>query len=344
MRYTTTNPDGECYFSSEIPDIFVSDNNNDYLNFTVSLGETVLINDEYTGKDVRIRFLSASLSPHLHPGRNVFRFTMRNNSSVDIQGSFEVIRCDIAVDTPDKAREFESSRFLSTFTGVKRTNLCRSEYLSLCGADEAQSLTVRFAGKYADAAGDETVIRKETHIEVPPLAAFTLDVSPSLYDTEKNKTLCEYSVAIGGRHQVFIVMPTPSFDKEFIFINPFGVPESVGFTGGETFEEKRERQYGTTGGDYRVLSQQSNTEYTCHSGILRKHEADWIRSVLSSKEIVDTETGRAITILEEKLDRSSRFDELPVLELKYRYSGLSPMLKLKETKRIFTQHYTAEYE
>lgn len=343
MRYTTSNPDGECYFSSEIPDILLS-NGNDYLTFVVRREEDVLINDEYTGEDVRIRFLSSSLSPHLHPGRNVFGFSLRNNSHIDIQGSFEVIRCDIAVDTPDKAREFESSCFLSTFSGVKRTNPHRKEFLSLCGSSQAQRLAVRFAGLYADKTGDETVIRKETFIEVPARIATTLDVSPALYDTEKEKTLCEYTVSIGGRSQTFIVMPAPPFDKEFVFVNPFGVPESVGFTGGETFEEKRERQYGTVGGDYRVLSGRSDTEYTCHSGILRKHEADWIRSMLSSKEIVDTDTGRAITILEEKLERSSRSDELPALELKYRYSGLSPMLKLKETKRIFTLHYTGEYE
>lgn len=343
MSRTTANPDGECYFSSDIPDILVT-NDNDYLTFVVRREEDVLINDEYTGEDVRIRFLSSSLSPHLHPGRNVFVFSLRNNSHIDIQGSFEVIRCDIAVSPPDKTREFESSCFLSTFSGVKRTNLRRREYLSLCGSIQAQRLTVRFAGIYADNQGNETVIRKETETEVPPLIATTLDVSPALYDTEKDKRLCEYAITIGGRYQTFVVMPSPPFEKEFVFVNPFGVLESVGFIGGETFEEKRERDYGTVGGDYRVLSHRSDTEYTCHSGILRKHEADWIRSMLSSTEIIETETERAITILEEKMDRSSRFDELPALELKYRYSGLAPMLKLKETKRIFTLHYTREYE
>ena len=158
------------------------------------------------------------------------------------------------------------------------------------------------------------------------------------------KTLCEYTISVERRSQTFIVTPTPGFDKEFVFVNPFGVKESVGFIGGETYEGKRERQYGLMNGDYVPIYHHTVTEYTCFSGVLKKYEADWIQSLIESPEITESRYGRRISILEDKLIRSSKLNELPQLEMKYRYAAISPLMTFEPGNRIFTQHYTEEYE
>lgn len=343
MRYTTTNPDGECYFSSEIPDILINDAH-DPLTLTIRQGGSLIVEDEYVGREIRIRYLSATLRPYLTgSGKTLFNFEINDRRGLVLDGTFEVIRCDIGVDDCASAQQFESTHFLTSLCGVKRTNKNRSEFLSFCGKTQSGNVVVKFAGLYADQSGAESVIRKETSIQVPAYMAKTIDVSPSIYQ-EPGKTLCEYTISVEGRSQTFIVTPTPGFDKEFVFVNPFGVKESVGFIGGETSEGKRERQYGLMNGDYVPIYHHTVTEYTCFSGVLKKYEADWIQSLIESPEIIESRYGRRISILEDKLIRSSKLNELPQLEMKYRYAAISPLMTFEPGNRIFTQHYTEEYE
>lgn len=343
MRLTTDNPDGGCYFSSEIPDILIN-NAYDPVRITIRRGSEVLIDDEYQGREIRIRHLTASLSPYMRPGRNPLGFEINDARGLYIDGSFDVIKCDIAVDDCTSAEQFESTHFLTSLCGVKRTNKNRSEFLSFCGKTQSGNVVVKFHGLYADHnTGAESVIRKETSVQVPAYVAKIIDVSPSLY-YEIGKTLCEYTISVEGRSQTFFVTPPPAFDKEFVFVNPFGVKESVGFIGGETYEGKRERQYGLMNGDYVPIYHNTVTEYTCFSGVLKKYEADWIQSLIESREIIESRYGRRISILEDKLIRSSKLNELPQLELKYRYAAISPFIKFEPSNKIFTQHYTAEYE
>lgn len=159
MRYTTTNPDGECYFSSEIPDILINDAH-DPLTLTIRQGGALIVEDEYVGREIRIRYLSATLRPYLNgPGKTLFNFEINDRRGLVIDGTFEVIRCDIAVNDCASAQQFESTHFLTSLCGVKRTNKNRNEFLSFCGKTQSGNVVVKFAGLYADQSGAESVIR-----------------------------------------------------------------------------------------------------------------------------------------------------------------------------------------
>lgn len=342
MRLTTDNPDGEVYYSSEIPDILIT-NAHDPVRITIRKGSTVLIEDEYQGREIRIRHLTASLSPYMRPGSNPLGFEINDARGLYLDGSFSVIKCTVGVEDPNNIYQYLDRKFLSTLQGIKRTTQNRTEFVSWCGPSVTGNQTVQFAGLYRDASGTEQTIRTEIIKNVPAQLAFTLDVSPNNYKRD-GLQLCEYTISVGNRSQTFVVLPPQEFEKEFLFTNPFGVKESIAFIGGETKEGKREREYATVEGEYIPIYHRTVTEYTAFSGVVRKYEADWIQSFIESHEIIHKHTGRRIAILEDKLQRSSKLNELPQLELKYRYSDTSPVMYYDPKTQVFTNQYTREYE
>lgn len=283
---------------------------------------------------------SAVLTPHANTQRS-FTFSF-GASSQQILVAFCPAEIGLSY------AEFKDNFFCSALTAPKRTRLDSVEELYWYAES---AISVKLVTMQQDNLSGE-ITQSVIYISFPDYSSGKLrykNVSPALFVIE-GKTLIKYQIQVENRVKEYVIDYNSYFNiQHFVFTNNFGVPETLYFVGENESESKTERSFAhLAAGSYVSNAIFPKIEYTLDTGVLTQDEANWLLDFFYSQQIAQytaTTIGKAITILEDTITRSSNPSELPRFSFKYRISqDNNRILPITIQPRIFDLKFTKPFE
>lgn len=323
-------------FSSQFPDVLISDVGESAVVTVTIGGEQVLQETLYPGDTgILLEDMRSLVEPYARQQLTVvvsITASCQNGQSYDATVRVLYSAADMGDDI--SASEFYDRHFLTTLMGPKLTAVGRMEKLSYFGTG-----TASVTATYAD--GTQQAF---SAVATGGNADYTrIDVSPDQYVAE-GRTLCRYTVVAGSRQQDFIVEPE-SLDCAPIlcFVNSFGVEELLYCTGLHQVTPEYKRSQARLGRFKRTYKLEEVRHFKADTGILNQAMADWVDEVLRSDEIRvcnfyggQVRPGKEVVITDSKSDRSNDDAELPRVTFTYEYAQRNHnVLQLYREGRIF---------
>jgi hypothetical protein len=322
-------------FSSQIPDVVIGSVSQS-AEVTVRLqGEDPVYQETLypaPGQNyIVMEELQALLTPYA-----MQRLTVVAEISVGgtVQATFRVIFATVDLGDDVTAQEFYESHFLTLLSGAKQTAIGRLEYLHYYGTDTA-TVTARYT--------DGTTKSFEPVVTGGNNNYKQIDVSPGLF-TQEGKQLCRYTVVVGGRQQLFDVLPSrPDCAPVLLFVNSFGVEELLYCTGEHQATPEFKRSQTRIGRLLRTYRLEETRHFKADTGPLTQAMADWVDDALRSDEVRvcnfyngQIRPGKEVTVTEAKHDRSNAPDHMDRATFTYEYAQRNHnVMQLFREGRIF---------
>lgn len=340
ITLTTTLPD-KC-FSCSLPEItFTADQESAQVIIQIE-GEEIFNEDLYTDDDgsITLSDLADLIQPYAKEKLVVLAefFIMENaedgtpQASVDI--STTVVYC--TADFGDiSADDFLDSHFLSILLGKKITASGRLEYLHYLGTDEAM-VTAYFSDGSTETDLKPDIVGGNDKYT-------TIDVSPSLFNTDSRKMI-GYTVYAGERQQEYIMdFREPDCAPILVFDNSFGCQELVYCTGTHTVSPQFTRSSAFINGILKNYKIEESREFKADTGVLNTAMANWLDDLFRSSyvKIVNfnngiATVGKEVVISDSKSEYSNDADSQPRFTFTYKYAQKNHnVVQLSREGRIF---------
>ena len=282
---------------------------------------------------IEITTIGELLEPYLEKKLNQ-EFSYRIvDAQEEVSKTFRVQYCRAEIDIP--AAAFLKNFFLTTMQGDKSILLDTPEFIHFY-EDTPSSVVAQVVYDV------EGVIQKEEKILKTQTTAHvinTLEVSPYLLEKEGAK-LIEYTIKADARSQRYIIdYQSVEARPRLLFTNSFGCQETFLCKGTLELESKITRSAGWVNSQLRNFDTQEERIYKANTGYMTPAVANWAEDLIRSKEIYllnDRTPGKEIVIVDSKVNRSMRFDELPSFTFDYQLAQRNHnVLLFKEAGRIF---------
>ncbi len=323
-------------FSSQFPDVLISDVGDSALVTVTVGGEQVLQETLYPGSiGIVLEDMRSLVKPYARQQLTVIvGITAACQSGRNYSASVRVLYSTVDLGDGVTAAEFYDSYFLSTLMGPKLTAIGRMEKLSYYGTGTA-SVTAIYDDGSAHVFSAVATGGNDEYTRI--------DVSPDQYVAE-GKTLVEYRVVAGRRQQNFIVQPEALDCAPILcFVNSFGVEELLYCTGLHQVSPEYKRNQARLGRFLRTYKLEETRNFKADTGPLNQAMADWVDEVLRSDEVRvcnfyngQVRPGKEVVITDSKSDRSNDDAELPRITFTYQYAQRNHnVLQLYREGRIF---------
>lgn len=302
-------PAGYC-FSQNIPDIVIQKEGAETsVDFVLKIGATVIISENYLFDAeglVYIRDISDLVSPYLVAAIAVsgnliittgliseFVFTLNAGGN----NSFTAIKCEADMPSGVSAETFAKQNFLTRLPREKRTATNRNEYLSYIHFGTYAEVVAHYKCVYlvdgvrteksgqlltvAAGAGDRYIsfnaslgiVRTASELQVEEIIQYDIWFTEDALQLESN---------------VFTFLPEYVFyrnKKNFVFINSFGVLETLTTTGRADIKKNNEINLANIQSRYRKTSQDFSAETSINTGFLTDGEMEWLDDLLLSYDV-----------------------------------------------------------
>lgn len=323
-------------FSSQFPDVLISDVGDSALVTVTIGGEQVLQETLYPGSiGIVLEDMRSLVKPYARQQLTVIvGITAACQSGRNYSASVRVLYSTVDLGDGVTAAEFYDSYFLSTLMGPKLTAIGRMEKLSYYGTGTA-SVTATY---------DDGTTQTFAAVATGGNAEYTrIDVSPDQY-VAQGKTLVEYLVSSGSRRQKYIVQPEDLDCAPILcFVNSFGVEELLYCTGKHEVTPEFKRSQARLGRFTRTYKMEEIRHFKADTGILNRAMADWVDEVLRSDEVRvcnfyngQVRPGKEVVVTDSDSKRTNEDDELARITFTYQYAQDNHnVLQLYREGRIF---------
>lgn len=241
------------------------------------------------------------------------------------------------------ASAFTSRFFLSTFCGrVKDTSMQRREYLSVYSkSNEACSVAVDYLD-YQYAYSSEVI----TVPASSPVPVQRFDVSPARF-ARKGKRIISFVVKCGDRQQRYTVNPQCPNETNFVYLNCFGVEETLSAPGENIAKIKAIRDQLLISNKLKSQIKESFAEHTVNTGPVSSQEAGaWEDLCVSDKVCTYDHFGNLneLVITDQDLEKSSDRTQLIFYKITYRLSVDKQNLSIPNPNNLFTNTFDETFE
>lgn len=241
--------------------------------------------------------------------------------------------------------ELESSQFIENYflslLEEKITALSRSEYLSLKISKET---ILRAVSLYKDENGKLLKENKDLKTLTDINHVLTVDVSPSQFEKEGYELL-GYTIVAEKRvfsYQIDRIGNQPA--ASFLFLNPFGVKETIYIPGVDLSKGKYEKEDAYINGVKKVYKTTFSRQHEISTAIIPHEEVRFMETFFVSEEHYllseDGSTGKAVILSEITDEVSSASDALHAFKFTWEIAQMNQKVFLKKKpSRIFDNSF-----
>lgn len=357
-------------FERNLPDIIIQKTGSETsLMFRLYIGALIIIEEEYVFDSngfVFIRDLSSLVSLYFDNGKTtgpevtiytglikVFNFTIDNGAD----NQFTVLRSSANI-SDISASAFIISGFLTRIPREKITAANRNEYLSFVQMRYNELFQIKYrlhyyaAGVIAEVSGvllesakDETKDRVITFNASLNKILTAAAINPDRVLEYRIWFECTPDDIISSQYSFFPDYTPYRYQRQFIFENSFGVPESFTSTGIATAKKSLETSFAMSGLRMRKLTQDFISTINCNSGFQSKDEMDWLDDFITSFSVSVLRNGKLEEIVVTEVDKSDpQNNQLKSFSFAYRLTGNNHLALITDISGIFDHTFGNTFE
>ena len=304
------------------------------MDFTVSIGGTVVLNESYFPDNngyIYIRDMAQlaelyrdkrPLSPNYSTALGYISFELLfSEGSQSISRSVQIYICEAETAGTLNVTDLETMPLTRCFR--KSVFLNQKEYISFYDDKGDITLDVVYTGETKDQFATftiDTLIGNSEDIR-------RIDVSPAVVAGIANidaSMIVNYTVYLSRKSVVkFTMNPYLIPQANFVFFNSFGAWETFTCIGDVEKERKWAREYGQSNRQKLLVNRNMESTHAINSGYITREQTAVLEDLLNARQIaiIDEYGWHPVFISEETFKVKSRRDELINVEFKYRLAG-----------------------